>query len=134
MVWTPPKEFVPRENPSAALRIVPQIQGNLVENVCENTWTSATLLNSWVNYASTFLPLRYRKQAGIVSVEGLVRSGTTGLPITNLPAGYRPAAQLLYTTMSNGTIGGFSISTGGDVTLTSGSNAWISINASFQGV
>ena len=58
------------------------------------SWSTPTLLNSWVNYGGGLAPARYKKDKfGVVWVQGMIKSGTTtgGTVIFNLPAGYRPA-------------------------------------------
>lgn len=57
---------------------------------------SLTLLNNWVNYGPGFTNATYYKdRTGVVHLEGLIKSGTTGI-IANLPAGYRPSGSLLF--------------------------------------
>lgn len=55
----------------------------------------ATLLNGWVNYLNTYCVAAYQKKNDIVYVQGLVRSGTVGGVIMNLPVGYRPPNDLI---------------------------------------
>jgi hypothetical protein len=78
--------------------------GNRVRRADE-TWTSATLLNSWVAYDSTtptttqWGTLQYLKDAcGFVHLRGLIRSGTTtpGTTVAVLPAGFRPGTNTLF--------------------------------------
>jgi hypothetical protein len=57
-------------------------------------WLTPTLSSPWTVYGSGYMPPRYKRQAGIVYIEGLVRGSTTGALITGtiftLPVGYRP--------------------------------------------
>lgn len=102
----------------------------------QETWIAPTLLNSWVNYASGWETAGYYKDSlGIVHVRGLVRSGTVGSPILNLPAGYRPALGIHFATVASAganEYGALQVSSAGDVTLATGfGNSWVSINCSF---
>lgn len=55
--------------------------------------------NSWVNFGAGFAGASYMKDAlGFVVLSGLVKSGTLGNAIFNLPFGYTPAADLRFTT------------------------------------
>jgi len=56
----------------------------------DSGWIPLSLLNGWVSYDNTYGPPRYRKLNGVVYVQGLVKSGSLGTVIANLPAGFRP--------------------------------------------
>jgi len=62
------------------------------------SWTSATLLNSWVDVASAdYSPVRYRKYAQrMIHIEGSCISGTD-IHVFTLPVGYRPTYKTLFT-------------------------------------
>lgn len=100
-----------------------------------NNWIAPTLLNGWVNYAtSRQAPAGYYKGADdLVCLRGLVKSGTTtgNVALFNLPAGYRPAYTQL---MSAGKTGNanvrININSGGDVTFMNGSASatWTTID------
>ena len=69
--------------------------------VLSSGWCTLTpLQNSWAYYGSPYSLPRYTKSIdGIVSVKGLIHSGTTTATtvIANLPSGFRPAAEVLET-------------------------------------
>jgi hypothetical protein len=88
------------------------------------------LQNSWVNYGSTLRAAYATLSAdGIVTVEGVIKSGTTtpGTTIATLPAAMAPIGdQYFIVPTSTGTCqlrvwqsGAISISSGGDATYTS---------------
>lgn len=84
-------------------------------------WQAPTLLNSWVNYGSTYATAGYMKDSlGFVHLKGAIKSGTTtaGTVIFTLPAGYRPAQDNYYPGVSTtaGSAGSFQIKSSGDVT------------------
>lgn len=92
-------------------------------------WIAPTLLNSWVNWGGVFSPVGYRKdENGLIYLRGLVKSGTIGQPIFTLPAGYRPAYQTLFVTISAGAVGRCDIQTNGDVVAYGGSNVSFSLD------
>lgn len=97
-------------------------------------WIAPTLLNSWVNFdTSLYSAAGYRKVGDLVELRGLVKSGTIGLAVFNLPVGYRPtrshhlpvAANDAYGTCRvNGSSGGAP----GDVVASAGSVSWFSLD------
>lgn len=66
----------------------------------DGAWTNATLLDNWTNYGGGFQVARFRKLSnGMVTLQGLIHC--TGTPsansVINLPAGYRPSLNLIFT-------------------------------------
>lgn len=97
--------------------------------VGDTSWRAATFANAWVDYGAGYNPAAYRKDVrGWVHLRGLVKSGTVGATIFNIPAGYRPAFRQLFVTISNSAIGRCDVDTGGNVIAQSGSNAWFSLD------
>jgi len=83
-----------------------------------------SFLSSWVNFGSLYTNAGYWKDAdGMVHLTGLVKSGTVGQPIFQLPAGYRPATQQVFAAISNGAIAQVDVATHGDVLATTGNLA-----------
>jgi hypothetical protein len=65
--------------------------------VTAEAWITASLLNSWVPYATGTDPCYYKDPAGVVHLSGIVKSGTVADPIFTLPSGHRPTkAQAIY--------------------------------------
>jgi hypothetical protein len=65
----------------------------------DDEWITPNLESGWQQYGSTYQRCTYRRAAGIVYLQGLIRSGTgTGIrnPIFVLPEGYRPEGQLYF--------------------------------------
>jgi hypothetical protein len=52
--------------------------------------------NSWTNEGSTWQVARFRKDNGVVHVQGLVHNGTVNTAVFTLPLGYRPEKHLLW--------------------------------------
>lgn len=119
-------------------------------NVTDDSWKSPTLLNGWVNFGGTYQTARYCKRGGVVYVEGLVKNGSGGAAILNLPDKHRPEATLLRTVItgsmttlnaSAGTdhthlltdVGGrVNVLANGDIVADAGmSNSYVSIDLSF---
>ena len=89
--------------------------------------------NSWVNYGGVYNTAAFRKTTErVVYIKGLVKDGTIGnVPIFTLPAGYRPVAETVKSTISNGAVGRIDITANGEVRAKIGNNAYISIDISF---
>jgi hypothetical protein len=97
-------------------------------------WTSATLLNSWLDYGGSNPTPGYTKLNGVVYLRGTVKSGTTtaGTTIFTLPAGYRPAYNRNFAVVSNGAFGFVNVAASGDVQINVGSNVYLTLdNISF---
>lgn len=95
------------------------------------TWTNLTLAAGWVFYGGGFTTPQYTKGSdNIVSLKGLIRSGTTtaGTTITTLPVGFRPKERILYTVSSLNVNSRVDILPNGQVQIQSGSNAWFSLD------
>lgn len=100
--------------------------------VPDASWITPTLLNSWVNYNTAYVGAGYRKLSdGLVVMHGIVKSGTAGSVIFNLPAGYRPSQAIIVDTQSVDVGARFDILATGDVVATRVNNAWVSIDYSF---
>lgn len=66
----------------------------------DSGWLNATLENSWVNFGGSFATAQYRKIGSLVELRGVIKDGTStdGTTMLTLPAGYRPAATLIFAT------------------------------------
>lgn len=100
-------------------------------------WTSLPLQNGWVWYSSAgiFSTPAYIKAAdGIVSLKGLIMSGTTtaGTTIATLPAGYRPSSRLIFEVVNNSAASRVDVYPTGQVIIQTGGNVWLALdNISF---
>lgn len=91
------------------------------------SFIAPALTNGWVNFGLGFGDAGYYKDpAGVVHLRGLVSSGS-GLPIFNLPVGYRPYAGCLFAVVANGAFGRVDVNSSGDVALVTGSNTYVSL-------
>jgi hypothetical protein len=104
------------------------------------TWTPAPLLSNqfttWVNYGPGWSTAAYTKDpSGIVHLKGLVTcvpndfTGCAAIDeIFTLPAGYRPAENSVFATLSNNMIGRITIASDGQVIAEIGQpQEWISL-------
>ena len=93
-------------------------------------WIEVTSFsNSWVNYGGGFPNAAYCKSAsGIVSLKGLIKSGTVTSAAFTLPVGFRPLEQNNFIVDSNGALGILVVSSNGEVNPNSGNNGyfWLS--------
>jgi hypothetical protein len=91
-------------------------------------------LNSWVNFGSGFASAAFRKDPlGRVHLRGLVKSGTIGAAIFQLPVGYRPAnvtgsGAVVDVGKSGGVSGDLRVDPTGLVTLFTGENGYVSLD------
>ncbi len=109
-------------------------------NEFEDTgWVNVSLLNGWVVYDNLYGPSGYsglatapliRRKNGVVYLRGLIRSGTLGTPVFQLPVGYRPSIKLLFSQIGdNNIINRYDVEAGGLVINAGGvSNVWSSLN------
>jgi hypothetical protein len=67
----------------------------------------------------------------LVFLQGNIKNGTIGAAAFTLPAGYRPPAAVSFETKSNDAIAGVSILSNGEVYVTFGSNAGVSLDGMF---
>jgi hypothetical protein len=108
-----------------------------VDNGASTAWVAATLINSWTNFGAPYQTARYRKlRNGQVELQGLVASGAVGTVVLQLPAGFRPAAQLPFAVIANANAAArIDVDASGNVTCTglaAGANtAYLSINITF---
>lgn len=102
-----------------------------------STWTPLTLQNSWVWYGANstyhYSEPRYTKAPdGIVTLAGLIKAGTISANtiIANLPAGYRPAKDLIFTIPSADKDERIDITAAGDIVWVTGngSNSWAALD------
>ena len=91
--------------------------------------------NSWTNFDAAgtgYQSARFIKDAaGVVHIEGLVKSGTIGQAVFTLPEKYRPKEALLFVVVSNAAIGRMDVNATGTVVATAGSNVNFTINCNF---
>jgi len=94
-------------------------------------WSNFSLQNGWATYGGVFATPQYTKTSdNLVSLKGLIRSGTTssGTAVATLPAGFRPAERLLFTTASSGAHARLDIQPNGQVLFMNGSSGWFSLD------
>lgn len=108
--------------------------GNFIVGIVVTSWIAPTLLNSWTNFGSGFQSARFRRLiSGQVEIQGLVTGGTgPASTVFTLPAGYRPTAALVFSTIANNAIARLDVEADGDVRWQAGgTNAFLSLNCVF---
>jgi hypothetical protein len=93
--------------------------------IAQESVIAPTLLNSWVNYGSTFATAGYWKDScGVVHIQGMIKSGTTtaGTVFFTLPSGYRPTADQIFPTESVSAYAGVTVDSSGNVSARAGCN------------
>ena len=90
-------------------------------------WTPLALQNTWTDYSPPYSSAAYTKtSAGLIVLKGMVKAGS-GI-IGYLPAGYRPAAYIMFENSTNSAGGRVDIRTDGSIYMSVGSNAWFSLD------
>ena len=79
-------------------------------------WTNAALLNGWTQ-SGGWQTVQYRKVGDMVHIRGSATGGpaTSGSVVLNLPAGFRPPAQLSFPTEGGANFRWFLINSSGDL-------------------
>jgi hypothetical protein len=88
----------------------------------------SAFIGTWVNFGGTYKPSGYWKAGGIVHLEGSIKTGSLGTFAFNLPAGFRPAHDLLFGSSAAGSTWGVFIDTDGNVTPSRGDNTHFALN------
>lgn len=96
-------------------------------------WNSLSMANGWTWYDATGIfatPAYIKASDGIVSLKGLIRSGTatSDTTVANLPAGYRPKSRLIFFVMNNNTVGRVDVLADGQVRIMTGGNTWLALD------
>lgn len=88
-----------------------------------------TYQTTWANFGSGYQNGGYRKDAdGFVSLGGTVAGGASPSAIFTLPAGFRPAGQLVYPINTSSGFGRLDIKANGSVELTTGGTASVTLD------
>src|SRR3546814_17140859 len=74
-------------------------------------------MNSWVNFGGAYQEWQFRRVNRMVVATGLVKSGNTtpGQTIAVLPAGFRPAGQIMKSVPISGGVGVIDVATDGRI-------------------
>lgn len=110
-----------------------------IENAIANAlngsaWTTATLGNSWVSYdgGAVYAVPAYKTIFGMVVIEGMMKSGTTGTTVFTLPSGMQPLKALPFICVCNAGAARVDVAANGVVSvagyISTGSNAFVSLN------
>ena len=84
--------------------------------------------NGWVNFPGSNSAGFYKDRLGYVHLKGFVRFGAVPGNVFVLPAGYRPAKQLILPTVADHAFASVLIGQGGQVSTQVGSNVWFSLD------
>lgn len=132
MGWNEPQTWVDGVSIVDADTLNRQVRDNLRELAPATGWSFPALLNGWANYDAA-RPARYRKDAGVVSIGGLIKAGTVSTATTGnaftLPPGFRPQYQLfLGVIVAGGALGVVEIYPTGDVRCEVGANGYFALD------
>lgn len=93
------------------------------------TFTPPTLTNGWVNFGGSFNDCGYRRDpGGLVTLRGLIKSGTMQQAAFTLPIGLRPMKINMIATTSADAFGLIAVFPDGSVSPWAGTNTWISLD------
>lgn len=83
----------------------------------QQAWVSMTLQSGWSDYDSNHSPATYMKDSlGFVHLRGLIKNGTVGSIITNMPVGYRSTKHMHWGSMSAGSFAVLRLDINGNLT------------------
>lgn len=100
-------------------------------------WTNVAFLNGWSNYGASYSLTQYRKVGDVVTIRGMMKSGTMAQPAFILPTGFRPPSDLQLTTSAfaggaSSVVALVTIRSDGSVTPQEGGNANFNLNVSYS--
>lgn len=108
-------------------QLLDQQVGEIVRGFTPEAWNTPILSGLWVNYGLGFTPAGfYKDKMGRVHLRGLVGGGSGEIFI--LPAGYRPAYQLIFCVVADNALGRVDVTAAGTVLFVVGSNAFVSLD------
>jgi hypothetical protein len=100
----------------------PEAEGNvwhMIDGRTADTWRAGSYQNGWSTFGNPYAPARYKKVGDLVICSGLVTGGTVGTSATifNLPAGFRPDFDQIFTSFAGAaaTPNRIQVTTGGNV-------------------
>lgn len=93
------------------------VNGDVTVN---KSWQAISLTNNWENYGTGYQLAQYKKIGNQVFLRGLIRKGDNGTIAFTLPSGYRPPADLKFTTNTN--------NEGGTAVVTINASGTVTIN------
>ena len=97
----------------------------------DGAWIAPTLVNSWVDFGSSYETAGYQKESnGTIRLKGKVKSGTVAYQtaVFTLPAGFRPSLIQTFPVCSNGAFGIVTVETDGVVSVVVGNNTYVSLD------
>jgi hypothetical protein len=100
-------------------------------------WRAPSFQNNWADLGAAWRTCRYTRTGNTVKIEGLIKK-TAGVPallevIFNLPTGFRPSQNLVFTVIDNGLFGRVDVYSTGNVAWIFGSTgAYLNLNITFQ--
>ena len=102
-----------------------------LESETQPDWRDVELQNSWVELGTVHnKPQFYKTSRGLVSLRGIIKSGTTAsnTVLFVLPEGYRAENKNIYPVLSDTGLGRVDIMPNGEVRIFSGGNGYFSLD------
>lgn len=94
----------------------------------DSGWQPAPLTNGFINYGAGWQIARFRRKNGVVYLEGLVKNGSAGAPMFQLPPGFMPSDKLIFSTIGNNALARINIDSNGDVVAHIHNSQWMSLS------
>jgi len=114
---------------SREIRKMQQVTAGRINQILgDQSWTSVSFSNSWVDYGSSYNACEFRKVGDFVYLRGLMKDGTVTAGAFTLPVNYRPPAHLIFSSVTNTGLGRLDVFSTGAVVLQSGGNSYASVN------
>lgn len=129
MPWTTPTDRTTGYTVTAADWNI--VEDDLLYLYGDTGWTTiSTFSGTWTAVAGT--GVGYIRTGNVVSLRGMIQSGTINTAAFTLPVGYRPSTQLNFGTVANGAFGSIVISGAGVFTPATGATTNFSIACTFN--
>lgn len=103
---------------------------DLKANKTQGEWITPALLNGWVAFDASRIPMYRIDEFSNLQIKGMAKSGTINANIFTLPTGYIPSRTINIAGSSNNLFGNFQVQNPtGNVLYTTGNNTWVSLEA-----
>lgn len=92
-------------------------------------WQALTFSGNWINYGEDWQTARFKKVGSVVSIQGLIKSGTMGSVVGNLPEGFRPGGgKIIFSAQTDTGQGRVDVEQNGNIVAQGGGTGYFSLS------